>query len=81
MEDNLTKEITKLRQLFKENPFLKLEFVAMLSRLLREHDVSVTPTLLSNIQLAISSEIPPNDISTMIDPDDHEPAIDPFRPE
>lgn len=80
MDNNLPKEIMELRQEFRRNRFLRVEFVAMLSRLLREHKVTVTPILLANIQLAISEEIPEDQISSSIDPPDEgggDPIIDP----
>ncbi|MED3183783.1 hypothetical protein [Bacillus thuringiensis] len=77
MGNNLPKEIMELRQEFRKNRFLRVEFVAMLSRLLREHQVTVTPILLANIQLAISEEIPEDQISSSIDPPDEDPRIDP----
>ncbi|MGN4865159.1 hypothetical protein BK726_11755 [Bacillus thuringiensis serovar londrina] len=78
MDNNLLKQITELREEFKKNRFLRVEFVAMLSKLLREHKVKITPTLLANIQLAITEEIPTDQISTSIDPGPTpDPIVDP----
>jgi hypothetical protein len=51
-------EIVALRLIFKRNSRLNLEFLAGLSRLLREHEEIINPELLNKIVIAIPEELP-----------------------
>jgi len=69
-------KIKKLRAEFRKNGRLRIEFLADLSRLLRDHGIPIEDELLASIQLAVKPEIPDMEAAS-IDPPSKDPQIDP----
>jgi hypothetical protein len=68
--------IKELRNTFKANPMLKIEFLASISRLLRENSIEADASLFSDITVCSNAELsvsaasidPPSVATPMIDP-------------
>jgi hypothetical protein len=58
MIDSKVNEIKRLRAELDSNARLRLEFLGQVSRLLREHSVSISDRLLSELTLASAAEMP-----------------------
>lgn len=56
-EKQLLSEVGRLRLRLQADPLLNLEFLAILVRFFREHDVEITADLLRSIVLALPDEL------------------------